>query len=107
MRAAWGIAVAVACTGAVDRAGNARLLRMEACGRDAGAAGGSLVNHRMRGKTRHVLVLLRGPQQLREAGKENEATAKSPRPTPRGDSRKMPGRSGSCRTHSAHLWNDS
>jgi hypothetical protein len=83
------------------------LLRMEACGRDAGAAGDSLVNHRMRGKTRHVLVLLRGPQQLREAGKENETTAKSPRPTPRGDSRKTLGGSETGRSHWVRLRNDS
>jgi hypothetical protein len=53
---------------------------MEACGRDAGAAGGSLVNHRMRRKTRCVLVVLRGHHQLREARNHGEATADGARP---------------------------
>lgn len=86
---AWGTAAAVAVigTGAVERAGNARLLNMEACGRDAGAAGGSLVNHRMRRKTRCVLVVLRGHHQLREARNHGEATADGTRPVSRDASR--------------------
>lgn len=86
---AWGTAAAVAVigTGAVERAGNARLLSMEAFGRDAGAAGRSLVNHRMRRKTRCVLVVLRGHHQLREARNHGEATADGARPVSRDASR--------------------
>jgi hypothetical protein len=106
---AWGTAAAVAVigTGAVDRAGNARLLSMEACGRDAGAAGGSLVNHRMRRKTRCVRVMLRGHHQLREARNHGEATANGARPVSRDASRKTPRGSETGLSHWVRLWNDS
>ena len=105
---AWGTAAAVAVigTGALNRAGNARLLSMEACGRDTGAAGGSLVNHRMRRKTRCVLVVLRGHHQLREARNHGEATADGARPVSRDASRKTLGGSETGRSHWVRLRND-
>jgi hypothetical protein len=51
------VAAVRAGTGAVNRAGNARLTRIEARGRNARARGGRVEDHGMRGNTRRVPVL--------------------------------------------------
>jgi hypothetical protein len=90
--------------GKIQRAADPRFFEANAHDIEAGARRG---HDGMRRITRGVPVL-RGHQQLSDAGKQNETRARGTCPASRGFPRKipMPGRLGMGRLHLLHLWNE-